>query len=150
MKKATSSILLVILLLMGAHAQALEWAYAFVTWDGKIYEVKENQILNASQVGAVIGEVERVADDMTGEYYGDASNYYEAGTKYYEITGTPKDVAIAVQVGNNWVQANFVGEQPPSLKGALTSPWLLVGIGVLIGGFIWFIARGIRKVERGA
>ena len=149
MKQATSAILIVVFLLIGAHAQALSWAYAFVTWDGNIYEVKEDQILNASQVGEVIGEVERVADDMTGEYYGNASNYYETGTKYYEITGTPKDVAIAVQVGNNWVQANFAGKQPPSLKGALTSPWLLVGIGVLVGGFIWFIARGIRKVERG-
>lgn len=145
MKQATSAILIVVFLVIGAHAQALSWAYVFVTWDGNIYEVKEDQILNASQVGEVIGEVERLADDMTGEYYGDASNYYETGTKYYEITGTPKDVAIAVQVGNTWVQANFVGEQPPSLKGILTSPWLLVGIGVLISGFIWFIARGIRR-----
>lgn len=147
MKRATSVILIVLFLLIGMQAQALSWAYEFVTWDGKIYEVKKDQKLDESQVGEVIGEVERVADDMTGEYYGDASNYYEAGTKYYEITGTPKDVAIAVLVGNNWVQANFVGEQPPSLKATLTSPWLFVGIGVLVGAFIWFIAWGIRKSE---
>lgn len=150
MKKATSAILIVAFLLVGAHAQALSWAYAFVTWDGKIYEVNEDQRLEASQIGEIIGEVEMVADDMTGEYYGDASNFYEAGTKYYEITGTPKDVAIAVQVGNNWVQAVYRGEQPISVKGVLTSSWLFVGVGILVGGFIWFIARGVGKVEQEA
>lgn len=145
MKKAASSILLVIFFLIGTHAQALNWAYAFVTWDGRIYEVNEDQTLDASQIGEVIGEVEMVADDMTAEYYGDASNYYEEGTKYYEITGTSKEVAIAVQVGNNWVQAVFVGDQQISLKDKLTSPWLFVGAGLLIGGFIYFIVRGVRQ-----
>ncbi|MFC4356287.1 hypothetical protein ACFO0S_14595 [Chryseomicrobium palamuruense] len=145
MRRATSALLIFFLLVTGGNAQALSWAYPFVTWDGKMYEVMEDQTLEASEVGAVIGEVEMQADDMTGDYYGDASNVYEKGTKYYEILGTPKEVAIAVQVGNNWVQAVFVGDQPISLKDIFTSPWLFVCTGLLIGGFVYFIIRGVRQ-----
>ena len=45
-------------------------------------------------------------------YSGDASNLYPNGTAYYEIKGTPTFTAIAVNVDNQWVKAEYVRKAP--------------------------------------
>ncbi len=90
--------------------QALDWAYSFVVWKGNVYEVTDEKV---SDIGDVIGKVRRGTNDMTGEYFGDASNMYPKGTKYYEIMGVSTKNAIAVEVGDNeWHKAVFVHKVP--------------------------------------
>lgn len=86
--------------------QALSWAYPFVVWKGNVYEVTEEKV---SDIGDVIGKVKRGTNDMTGEYFGDASNMYPKGTKYYELIGVSPEKAIAVEVKENvWQKAVYV------------------------------------------
>lgn len=85
---------------------ALSWAYPFVVWKGNVYEVTDEKV---SDIGDIIGKVRRGTNDMTGEYFGDASNAYPKGTKYYEVIGISTKIAIAVEVGENeWQKAIFV------------------------------------------
>lgn len=109
-------------LLVASSAYALSWAYPFVVWKGNVYEVKQEEILDESSLGKVIGKVNVEADDMTGEYYGDASNYYKKGTKYYEIKGVPTAEAIAVEDGEHWVKAVYVHKAPFHMNNMLTHP----------------------------
>ena len=89
---------------------ALSWAYPFVVWKGNVYEVTDEKV---SDIGDVIGKVRRGTNDMTGEYFGDASNAYPKGTKYYEVIGISPKIAIAVEVGENkWQKAIFVHKAP--------------------------------------
>ncbi|WP_235822738.1 hypothetical protein [Cytobacillus massiliigabonensis] len=90
--------------------QALDWAYPFVVWNGNVYEVTDEKV---GDIGDVIGKVRRGTNDMTGEYFGDASNMYPKGTKYYEVTGISPKIAIAVEVGENvWHKAVFIHKAP--------------------------------------
>ncbi|USK55690.1 hypothetical protein LIS82_03925 [Cytobacillus solani] len=90
--------------------QALSWAYPFVVWKGNVYEVTDEEV---SDIGDVIGKVKRGTDEMTGEYFGDASNMYPKGTKYYEIKGISPKIAIAVEVEESkWYKADYVHEAP--------------------------------------
>lgn len=81
MKRITLLCLLFIFMISSPF-QALSWAYPFVVWEGKVYEVKQEEMITDRVIGKTIGEVETKPDDMTGDYYGDASNYYPKGTKY--------------------------------------------------------------------
>lgn len=56
--------------------QALSWAYPIVVWEGRLYEVIEEEQWPESSVAGAIGKVVSMADDMSGTYYGNASNYY--------------------------------------------------------------------------
>lgn len=92
--------------------QALSWAYSFVVWNGNVYEVTDENLLD-SKIGKVIGQVKTKPNDMTGDYYGNASNSYPKGTKYFEIIGTSTESAIAVGVKEKqWVKAVYVHEAP--------------------------------------
>ncbi|WP_100333459.1 hypothetical protein [Bacillus alkalisoli] len=92
--------------------QALSWAYSFVVWNGNVYEVTNENVLEG-EIGKIIGEVKTKPNDMTGNYYGDASNAYPKGTKYYEISGTPTKNSIAVEVEEKkWHKADFVHKAP--------------------------------------
>ncbi|MDQ0229191.1 hypothetical protein [Metabacillus malikii] len=92
--------------------QALSWAYSFVVWNGNVYEVTDENV-SESELGKGIGEVKTKPNDMTGSYYGNASNTYPKGTKYYEISGTSTEVAIAVEVEEKqWVKAVYVHDAP--------------------------------------
>ncbi|MBS8263906.1 hypothetical protein DYI25_05785 [Mesobacillus boroniphilus] len=92
--------------------QALSWAYPFVVWNGNVYEVKEEKVLS-NQIGKEIGEVKTKPNDMTGDYYGDVSNAYPKGTKYFEINNISTKNAIAVEVGDNeWQKAVYVHQAP--------------------------------------
>jgi ATP-dependent Zn protease len=95
-----------------SSVQALSWAYPFVVWNGNVYEVKEEKVLE-SEIGESIGEVKTRPNDMTGNYYGNASNHYPKGTKYFEINNISTKTAIAVEVAENqWLKAEYVHEAP--------------------------------------
>lgn len=111
MKKIILFFLLTIFI-TNSSVQALSWAYIFVVWDGKVYEVTDEQLAK-NEIGKNIGKVKRKADDMTGEYYGDASNYYPKGTKYYAVNDQSTSRVIAVEVEENkWVKAIYAHKAP--------------------------------------
>lgn len=99
---------IVLVCLISSSVKALSWAYPFVVWKGKVYEVKQEEILEDNEIAKIIGEVKTKPNDMTGDYYGDASNFYQKGTKYYEIKGVSTSTAIAIKEDNQWVKANYV------------------------------------------
>lgn len=91
---------------------ALSWAYSFVVWNGNVYEVKKEKVL-ADQIGESIGKVKTRPNDMTGNYFGNASNVFPVGTKYFEINNISPENAIAVEVReNHWQKAVYVHEAP--------------------------------------
>ncbi|MEK5529446.1 hypothetical protein MKX79_08700 [Viridibacillus sp. FSL R5-0468] len=98
------------------HAQIL--TYPFVVWDGKVYEVSEVVLLD-EKIGNVIGKVNTKPNDSSGDYYGNASNTFAIGTKYYEISGVSMADAIAVEnERRQFIQADYVQkatEQPMSV-----------------------------------
>lgn len=137
--KKLSLLVILLFLFVASPVQALSWAYPFVAWDGNVYEVKEEEILQESDIGEVIGEVKTQTDDMTGNFYGDASNLYPIGTKYYEIAGTPTSETIAVEVDGEWLKAEYAHKVPFHIMNVLTSFYFIgavVLIVLLIGGII--------------
>jgi hypothetical protein len=50
-------------LLISSSVQALSWAYPFVVWKGKVYEVKQEDIISDSEIGKKIGEVKTKPND---------------------------------------------------------------------------------------
>ncbi|CAH0344046.1 hypothetical protein [Bacillus sp. CECT 9360] len=127
--------------MISSSVQALSWAYLFVVWEGKVYEVKQEEIVANSEIGKSIGEVRTIPDDMTGDYYGNASNYYPKGTKYYEIMGTSTSSAIAVKEDNQWVKAVFVHKAPFHIMNIFSNVFSLVVIGVILFIVIGAIIR---------
>lgn len=71
------------------------WAYSFVQWEGKTYIVTDNKV-EKNKIGKEIGKVTTYSD-REGTYFGNFSNTYKAGTKYYEIIGIDRNQAIAVE-----------------------------------------------------
>lgn len=121
---------------------ALSWAYKFVAWEGGVYEVTE-EFVDASDIGEKIGKVKRMADDMTGAYYGDASNYYEKGTRYYAIKGIDPGTAIAVEEQQDmWVKAVYLHEAPFHWTDIL--PYMLM----VIAAFVLFIVLSLRYASK--
>ena len=90
----------------------MSWAYVFVVWEGNVYEVKQDESIADSEIGEVIGKVKTIPNDRTGSYFGNASNYYSKGTKYYKMNGISTADAIAIKEGNQWVKAVYVHEAP--------------------------------------
>jgi hypothetical protein len=116
--------------------QALSWAYPFVVWKGNVYEVTDEKV---SDIGDVIGKVKRSTSDMTGEYFGDASNMYPKGTKYYEIKGISPKIAIAVETEENkWYKAVYAHESPNHW---LENVIIVLAFIVLIVGVITIVLR---------
>lgn len=105
-------IFFLLIFMFSSSVQALSWAYPFVVWNGKVYEVRHQEIVEDSKVGKILGEVKTKPNDETGSYYGNASNHYPKGTKYYEIKGTSTSESIAVEDDKVWVKAVFVHKAP--------------------------------------
>ncbi|AQQ52609.1 hypothetical protein [Planococcus lenghuensis] len=116
---------------------ALEWANFFVVWDGNIYEITEEEI-PSSKIGERIGEVTSQANDMTGDFFGNASNYFPTGTDYFTIDGFSANTAIAVETEEGkWIRAVYAHEAPISwlpVRWSTLSGKLLAGIAVCIAG----------------
>ncbi|MCR2821050.1 hypothetical protein [Lederbergia panacisoli] len=83
-------LLLSFILVPYSHAS---WAYSFVVWDGYVYVVSDELIDN---IDKEIGQVTKYSD-KEGSYWGNFSNTYKIGTKYYSIVGINTTEAIAVQ-----------------------------------------------------
>jgi hypothetical protein len=119
---------LVLILMISSSVHALSWAISFVVWKGNVYEVKQEEIIEDSEIGKVIGEVKTTPDDMTGEYYGDASNFYPKGTKYYAIKGIPTSKAIAIKNDNQYLKAVYVHKAPFHIMNVLTNIYFLTAV----------------------
>jgi hypothetical protein len=130
--------------IISISVQALSWAYPFVVWKGKVYEIKLEEIISYIEIGKKIGEVKSVPDGMTGNYYGDASNYYPKDTKYYEIIGTSTSKAIAVEEESQFVKAVYIHKAPFHIMNIFSSPFFLISVGIIV----LIITRAIfRKIH---
>jgi hypothetical protein len=122
---------LVLILMISSSVHALSWAISFVVLKGNVYEVKQEEMIEESEIGKVIGEVKTTPDDMTGEYYGDASNFYPKGTKYYAIKGIPTSKAIAIKNDNQYLKAVYVHKAPFHIMNVLTNIYFLSAVGIV-------------------
>ncbi|WP_114165923.1 hypothetical protein [Exiguobacterium sp. TNDT2] len=124
--------LALLFLSVSLSAQALSWAYAFVVLDGRVYEVMDVAVLE-DDLGAVVGKVETLADDMDGSYYGDASNMYPLGTTYRKVNGEATEDVLAVEDGSEWKRAEYRHDAPFSLRDHLDKvAYAAVGIGAAL------------------
>jgi len=137
---------LLFMFIVSSAVQALEWAYAFVVWNGKVYEVKTEEIVEDSKIGKMIGEVKTQPDETTGEYFGDASNYYPIGTKYYEIKGVPTSTAIAVKEDNHWVKAVYVHRAPFHIVNLLSNVFFISTV-IIIALIVTVIIFRTKKTK---
>lgn len=122
---------LLFIFMIFSSAQALSWAYPFVVWKGNVYEVKQEEIIPDSSIGKIIGKVKTKPNGMTGSYYGDASNYYPKGTKYFEIKGISAFTAIAVKEENQWVKAIYVHKAPFHIMNVISSFYFISAVIVM-------------------
>ncbi|MFD1030257.1 hypothetical protein [Metaplanococcus flavidus] len=98
---------IVLLTLAGCTStSSQDWASNFIVLDGYIYIVSDEYTEN---VGEVIGQVTHYSD-QEATYAGNFSNMYEEGTKYYEIEGVSREVAIAVEENDKYRIANQNGK----------------------------------------
>jgi hypothetical protein len=135
-KIALLSLLFILMFSISVHA--IKWQYPFVVWKGKVYEVKQEEFISDSEIGKKIGEVKTKPNDI-GNYYGNASNFYPKGTKYYEIIGISTSKAIAVKEDSQMVKAVFVQKAPFHIMNIISNPIFLT----LMGVFILIIIRVI-------
>ncbi|TCI63928.1 hypothetical protein [Exiguobacterium sp. SH3S1] len=132
--------MVVLLLSVSLSVHALSWAYAFVVLDGRVYEVTDEVVAEAD-LGEVVGEVEALADDMTGDYYGDASNMYPIGTEYRQVEGESVEDVLAVEDGTEWKRAEFVHEAPFDSRNHLdVIAYAAIGLGIAV-----FLGTRLRK-----
>lgn len=139
MKKIAFSSLLFVCLI-SSTVQALSWAITFVVWEGKVYEVKQEEIIENNEIGKIIGEVTTKPNDRTGDYYGNASNFYPIRTNYYQIKGRSTSNAIAIKVEKQWVKAVYVHKAPFHIMNLLTNQFFVfsvVSLGLMIIGLIF-------------
>lgn len=135
--------LLMLLLFLSRSASALSWAYAFVVYDGRVYEVL-NMSIAVSELGDVIGKVETAVNDETGRYYGNASNFYEIGTEYREVRGQSTDLVIAVEENGVWKRAEYRFNSPYHVRDLLDFlGYALVGVGLF--GMIYLFIKWRRS-----
>ncbi|WP_192796816.1 hypothetical protein [Pradoshia sp. D12] len=57
-EKKTTLILFVLSFIYLSLAQALSWNKYFVVWEGKVYEIKEDEAIDPREIGKYIGKVE--------------------------------------------------------------------------------------------
>lgn len=103
-----------------------EWAYSFVVYDGYIYVISDEYV---AHIDKEIGQVTKYSD-KEGTYYGNFSNTYKKGTKYYSIKGVSTNLAIAIEDNGKYIKAIRSGEY----AGDKYSPFSFI-----IGGIIIFI-----------
>ncbi len=85
---------------------ATSWAYPFVVWNGYIYVISDEYVL---EIGSEIGQVTKYSD--MEQYSGNFSNIYKRGTKYYSIEGISTNEAIAVEESyGRYIKAYREGE----------------------------------------
>ena len=142
---------IILVFLISSSVQAFEWAYSFIVWDGKEYEVKEEEIIAESQIGKKIGKVKTqpyyYSDRSEAmKHYGNASNIYPIGTEYFEIKGISPSTAIAVKVDNQWIKADYVRNAPYHIMNTLTNLLYIVPAFIIIL-FIIFRVKKMRQMK---
>ena len=143
-------VLALFLLLFSTSAYALSWAYPFVSWNGRVYQVTD-LTLGEDLVSKKIGEVEVKPNEETGKYQGNASNEFDVGTAYYQIKDMKTDEAIAVQVDGQYRKAVFKFEQANGASNMVKefSPGVLISCTVafvlLCVWFFWSLAKAREK-----
>jgi hypothetical protein len=138
-------LLTILLLTSSTTVHGLSWAYSFVVWKGKVYEVTKETI-EMEQVGKRIGAVKTRPNEMTGNYYGDASNAYEIGTKYYKINDVATSKAIAVEVEKgHWQKAVFAHEAPFHWLDLFTKILPILMISAMILSLIYWLFKKTRS-----
>ena len=149
--KRVSFLTIILVFCISFSVQAFEWAYSFVVWDGKQYEVKEEEIIDESKIGKKIGKVKTqpyyysdLSDAM--KYYGNASNIYPIGTEYFEIKGISSSTAIAVKVDNQWIKADYVRNAPYHIMNTLTNLRYIVPAFIIIL-LIIFRVKKMRQMK---
>ncbi|WP_276357327.1 hypothetical protein [Cohnella caldifontis] len=92
-----------------AGIAAASWAFAFVAYDGKLYEASNEQVA-PDRIGPKIGQVTMYSTEETAVFSGNYSNRYPKGTKYFKIKGVDIGEAIAVQESEGiYVNAKYRG-----------------------------------------
>ncbi|WP_417897675.1 hypothetical protein ABN702_15450 [Bacillus haimaensis] len=112
------------------------WAYSFVVYDGDIYVISDEYV---TEIDKEIGHVTKYSD-KEGTYYGNFSNAYKKGTKYFSIKGVSTDTAIAVEDSGKYIKADRDGEY----AGRKYNPLHLVlggGITIVILSLLIFIVK---------
>lgn len=135
---------LLLVFIISSSVQALSWSYPFVVWKENVYEAKQEEFIADSKIGKIIGKVKTKPNDMTGSYYGDASNYYPRGTKYYEIKGISTSTEIAVKEDGKWIKAVYVHKAPFHLMNIFSDISLILAIVIttlIVIGVIFRIKR---------
>ncbi|MGN8644625.1 hypothetical protein ACTNEO_00895 [Gracilibacillus sp. HCP3S3_G5_1] len=105
------SVSMLLLLIIPSTLFALSSNSPYVLLDGRVYEITDEQI-NHVLIGQSVGEVTTQADDRTTTYFGNASNHYSIGTKYFKIEGIDIAEAIAVEEQAAYVKAEFSHRAP--------------------------------------
>ena len=136
-------------MIISSSVQAGEWSYEFVVWDGKVYEVKQEELIVESEIGKRIGKVktEPYSDNRSSamRYYGNASNVYPVGTPYYEIKGLSTSTTIAVKVDNGWVRADYIREAPKYFMDTVKKTFNIVLFSIIGVISIGYIYRAIKR-----
>lgn len=141
-------ILLLLLFFTVSSARALEWAYPFVVWNGNVYEVKLEEMIEESEIGKRLGEVETKPHKMTGDHYGNASNYFPIGTNYFEIKGTSTSTAIAIEDNEQWLVAVYAHKAPFHIKNILSDVLLIITVAtLLLIGMVYYVYRKNRSTR---
>ena len=152
MKKIT--IICLLLMLISPSVRAGEWLYYFVVFNGTVYEVKQENLIDQHKIGKQIGEVKTQPysewHTSAMRYTGDASNIYPIGTPYYKIKGVPTSISIAVKVDNHWVKAVNVEKAPFHVMNTITNLFIfspiviisvIVGIGLILYGYFYRVKK---------
>ncbi|MBS4193581.1 hypothetical protein [Lederbergia citri] len=129
-----SFIIVFILSFLIAPNSKASWAYSFVVWDGYVYVVSDESVEN---IDKEIGHVTKYSD-KEGTYWGNFSNTFKKGTKYYSITDISTNEAIAVQTSDGtYIKAIREGEFKSQLP-LSTVIACIIFVFVLILGIIIF------------
>ncbi len=120
-----------------------DWAYKFVVFNDFTYVISDE---NVTEIDREIGTVTKYSDDE-GNYYGNFSNIYEKGTKYYSIKGISTKIAIAVEADGKYIKAFRKGEY----AGWKYSPFNLIVAGIvfliLLSGLIFIVLKKMARTK---
>lgn len=104
--------------------------------------MQDNLPLDEDKIGESIGKVNSTVNQLTGNYYMNASNVYPIGTEYYEIHDTPTSEAIAVQVDDEWLEAVYAYKAPSHIMNIIGHPLFFMAAVIAI---IVVIAKFARR-----
>lgn len=147
MKKHLLSIIL-FFSIMPLPVQASSFGTDLVVWKGNIYDVQEEITLDDSQIGKKIGRVTTQIDELTGDYYGNASNVFPIGTKYFEILGISTSEAIAIEYGERWIQATYISPSSAHIMNVLIHPVTFFSIISIVLAILIFNAKQAQPKKR--